>query len=167
MTQHEIIIETAQKLATEPAWLDALIKFESGYSPTIKNKASTARGLIQFTDDSARMLGYKDSAALVTALPTFETQMRGAVLPYLKYWGPYPSQQSLYMAVFYPKFRYSPVDTVFPDSVQKVNPGIVTVQDYIHFVNRRISFTAVKKSASLAGLVLAGALVYMFVKYVR
>ncbi len=49
---------------------------------------------------------------------------------------PLNTQQRLYMSVFYPEARDWPLSTKFPAKVQKQNPGIVTVNDYIAGVNR-------------------------------
>jgi len=132
-----IIIEVSSKIGVDPNWLSALIRFESGFNPTASNPNSSAKGLIQFIDSTARDLGFNDSADLVKELPTFKEQMQFAVYPYLVQFAPYYTEQSLYMAVFYPKFRHVAPETVFPDSVQRVNPGIVTVQDYIDLVKKK------------------------------
>lgn len=49
----------AQGLSVDPNWLMAVMGFETGYSfdPSIKNPGSSATGLIQFTDSTARGLG--------------------------------------------------------------------------------------------------------------
>jgi len=136
------IQEIAAKLGVNPAWLDALINFETGgsYDPLKKGPTSTgAHGLIQIINSTARTdFGYPDSLSLVQDYPTFDEQMDGIVYPYLKKYMPFKTQQSLYMAVFYPAYRFVPPDREFPMDVQKANPGIKTPQDYINFVNRRI-----------------------------
>lgn len=72
---------------------------------------------------------------LVTQYPDRASQIRGPVYDYLKTMMPFSSApQSLYMAVFYPAARNWPLNQQFPDSVQKVNPGIKTVQDYVNMV---------------------------------
>lgn len=129
-----IIVDVANRLNVNPAWLDNLIKFESNYKPKAANPYSTAKGLIQFIDSTARDLGFKSSLDLVTKLPGFREQMYGAVLPYLQKYAPFPTKQSLYMAVFYPRARKWPLMSQFPDSVQAVNPGIKTVGDYVRKV---------------------------------
>jgi hypothetical protein len=43
------------------------------------------------------------------------------------------------MAVFYPAFRTVSELTEFPALVQKQNPGIKTVRDYLDKVRRRIA----------------------------
>lgn len=148
-TRKEIIADVASQLNTNPVWLDALINFETAgtYSPTIKNPNSSARGLIQVIDSTARSdFGVSDSLELVTHYPTFESQMYNVVLPYLKKYAPYPSKQSLYMAVFYPAYRSVSPSKPFPERVQKANTYTVngktitidTPQKYIDFVDSRI-----------------------------
>jgi len=126
--------DTANALSVPVEWLYRLIKFESGFNPRVKNPYSSARGLIQFTDGTARALGYKDSSDLVDKNRTIERQLRSPVLKYLSQYAPYPTAQSLYMAVFYPSFRYVSPDTLFTDTVRSVNPGIARVSDYVNKV---------------------------------
>jgi len=153
------IIKTAQiaaALNVPVSWLFSLIHFESKYNPTIKNPYSSARGLLQFTNASARALGFSDSAALVAALPTAAEQLERAVLPYLARFRPFPTEQSLYMAVFYPAFRYFPENTPFPAEVRAVNPGINTIKDYILKVRGRfLSILAVPVAFVTAGFVIS------------
>lgn len=145
----EIIADIAGKLNVNPSWLDALINFETAgtYSPTIKNPNSSARGLIQVINSTARSdFGVTDSFALVNMYPTFREQMYNVVYPYLKKYAPFPTKQSLYMAVFYPAFRNVSPTTPFPATVQKANTYTVngrsvtisTPADYIRFVDDRI-----------------------------
>lgn len=143
----KIIREAAAQIGTRPEWLDALINFETGgtYDPMVINSFDPeAKGLIQFRDEAAQDLGFVDSTQLVSVYPDFETQMLNAVVPYFKLQQKqfsipsYMDRQSLYMAVFYPAYATKPPKTEFPEYVQKANPGITTIQDYIEFVNRRI-----------------------------
>jgi hypothetical protein len=136
------IREIAARLGVDPSWLDALINFETAgtYDPLKAGSPITgAHGLIQVIDSTARSeFGYADSLSLVKDYPTFNEQMEGVVYPYLAKYKPYSTQQSLYMAVFYPAYRFVDPDKQFPKVVQAVNPGIHTPQDYINFVNARI-----------------------------
>ena len=155
----EIIADVAQKLGTRPEWLDALINFETGgtYDPTIKNPNSSARGLIQVIDRTAQdEFGVLDSLELVAKNPDFRSQMYNVVLPYLKKYAPFEDKQSLYMAVFYPKYRYVSPETEFPAYVQRVNPGIRKVQDYIDFVDARIKEDTLHFPFSTAPILIAG-----------
>lgn len=137
-SQLDALLEVADRLSLAPKPLAAEVQFESGWNPKIKNPTSSARGLIQFMDSTARGMGYAGSLDLVLKHPTIETQLRGPVLDYLKKWAPYRTDQSLFMAVFYPAYRYVGLDTEFPDNVQRWNPGIVTVRDYVDHVWSRV-----------------------------
>jgi len=131
------IVDVAKKLNVKnPEWLKKVILFESRGNPGIKNPNSSARGLIQFMNSSAREMGYKDSEDLIKKHPTDVGQLAGPVYDYLKRYAPFPTEQSLYMAVFYPKYRYENPDRVFPRRVRKANPGIRKIQDYVDLVNR-------------------------------
>lgn len=141
---HPAITQTAQNLGMNAEHLDILINFETGgtYNPAIKNPNSSARGLIQFIDSTARSLGYKDSADLVAKNPTIESQMK-VVEQYLRPMKPFPTLQSLAMAIFYPAYRNVPITQTFPDNVLKVNPSIYSPLDYI---NKMTNFYKSKNS---------------------
>jgi len=137
MSIESALNDVSRSLGVPSDWLKKLIQFESGFNPLAKNPYSSAAGLIQFTDSTARSLGYGSSKELVLAHPTAESQLRGPVLKYLSQFVPFNSKQSLYLSVFYPKFRNSPLDTIFPDSVKAVNPGITYVGDYVAKVEKK------------------------------
>jgi soluble lytic murein transglycosylase-like protein len=124
----------AKKLNVNSAWLWSLIQFESRGNPAARNPITGARGLIQFLHSTARELGYKDADDLAKKNPTFDKQLAGPVLKYLTRYAPFPSKQSLYMAVFYPAARTWQPSRMFPAAVIDSNPGIYTVQDYINHV---------------------------------
>jgi hypothetical protein len=148
--------QVAASLNIPADWLNALIMFESSGKPDARNPYSGARGLIQFTDTTARALGYQSADDLYNNNPSDTAQLLGPVLKYFQLpgnEGPYPTQQSLYMTVFYPAARNWDLSTAFPANVQKLNPGIVTVSDYVSKVNHSpIIHTAI----SAAGVVLIG-----------
>lgn len=148
----------AARLAVSPTWLYNLIQFESRWSPTAKNPRTSARGLIQFVDSTAKDLGYADSADLVDENPTREAQLLGPVYNYLKQYAPFSTEQSLYMAVFYPRARNWPPNQPFPAKVQAVNPGIKTPMDYVSWV-RRLAGAAVP---GLALILAAGVAAFFF-----
>lgn len=151
------IEEVATLVGTNPAWLDALINFETGgtYSPTIKNPRSSARGLIQITDAAAQDLGFRDSLDAVTKNPDVQSQMYNVVLPYLERYKPLETRQKLYMAVFYPAAMSEPPDTVFPAWVRQANPGVDTVGDYVRFVDARVKTGTLKIPKALPALIVA------------
>lgn len=130
------LIQVASKLSIPVDWLARLINFESRFDPRAENPRSTAKGLIQFIDSTAKQLGFKNSQDLIDKLPGISDQLLFAVYPYLAQFKPFPTQQSLYMSVFYPGYRYVSPDTPFSEEIRKVNPKIFKVQDYIDKVNR-------------------------------
>jgi hypothetical protein len=119
--------------------LEALIKFESNWNPQAKNpySYSSARGLLQWVDITAQSMGYKNALDLVTQHPTTASQLRGPVREYFKKYAPYANENEFIGAVFYPAYRRD-MSRVLPDSVQKVNPGIRTMGDYIAGVRSRM-----------------------------
>jgi hypothetical protein len=170
-SENDALTEVSNKLNVNKNWLFALISFESGWDPLIKNPqvGQSARGLIQFVDSTARGMGYNNSLDLVNKNPTIEGQLRGPVYLYLKPYSPYPTVQSLYMGVFYPKARKWPIDKAFPANVQAKNKPIKTVRDYVNFVERRNPILKVnndgqKKSPliKIASAIAVGAGLYYF-----
>lgn len=127
----------ASWLGVPADWLYKLIMFESSWNPKAKNPSSGARGLIQFMPQTAKDLGYKNPDAIIAAYPDIASQLLGPVAAYFKLpgkKGPYPTKQSLYMAVFYPVHRNVPPDTLLGKEARKANPGIDTVRDYMNYV---------------------------------
>lgn len=136
-----------------PQWLIDLINFESGMNPSQKNlMGSSAKGLIQFMDSTARGMGYSSSQDLINKHPTIKSQMEGPVYEYLKPYKPFNTESSLYLSVFFPAARKYPSNTPFSEIYNKIygssgpsryktferqNPGIKTPQDYINFVKRK------------------------------
>jgi len=159
MTESELkaLREVAASLGISQDVLWNLIQFESKWNPQAKNPNSSARGLIQFTDATARNLGYKDSLDLVTKNSSIESQLYFPVLKYLSQFKPFTSKQDLYMSVFYPVARKWPLSKTFPDTVQKSNPGIKTVQDYVNKVEGIAKKTI---SPALLSLIALGLLIF-------
>lgn len=135
--EKEIFLKVCNKLEVNPDWLYNLINFESNWNPQAKNPFSGARGLIQFTHTTAKELGYLDADDLVEKNKDISSQLLFPVLQYLLRYKPFPNEQSLYLAVFYPSFRYKDPSTQFPDSIKKFNPNIDTIQDYINLVKKK------------------------------
>jgi hypothetical protein len=136
----------------DPRWLIDLVRFESGFDPQAKNPWSSARGLIQFIDSTARGMGYKDSLDLVTRHPTVESQLKGPVQDYLSPYSPFNDEYQLYMAVFFPAARKYPPNTPFKEIFKKIyasaweskyadfkkaNPSIETPADYVSYVKKK------------------------------
>lgn len=158
LTQSELnaIYEVAGKLRiSNPQWLQDMIYFETAGTndPKIKNMGSSARGLIQFMDSTARAMGYAGSDDLVNKYPTFEAQLKGPVYDYLKPYSPYVKESDLYMAVFYPAARKYPTDTTFKEIFRDrgapatgrgsyaafiaVNPKIYSPAHYVALVKKK------------------------------
>jgi len=149
-TDKKVLETVSGQLNVPDQWLYNLIRFESNFNPLARNKFTGARGLIQFMPSTASAMGFQGFSSiakgsptaadhLVSQYPDFSSQMQGPVLSYLKKYAPFPSEQSLYMTVFYPVARAWPINKEFPQNVQKVNPGIKTVYDYIKKVNSKFS----------------------------
>lgn len=154
MSIEKALNQLALNLGVKNEDLKKLINFESGFNPLAKNPFSGARGLIQFTDSTARKLGFNSANDLVSQYNTTETQLLGPVQKYLSQFKPFsfPYPQSLYMAVFYPAYRYSPSNTPFDASIRAVNPNINTVNDYIQLVEKNFgnfNFSKIKSWSSL------------------
>ena len=163
--------EVSASLGVQRDWLYALINFESGFNPGATNKITGARGLIQFLPSTAQSLGYAAGAAgnaadtLVAKNPNIESQLRFPVLSYLTPFKPFPTDYSLFMAVFYPKARgWSPA-TPFPDSVRAANPGLTCPRDYVDLVYRHAKMQRVAATGSgFFLLTVAVAAIYLYHK---
>lgn len=171
----QALVDTARDIGTEPQWLWELVNLESGHDPKASNPRSSAKGLVQFMDSTARAMGYQSSAALVAAFPEYVAQMRGPVRDYfLKLTpvkAPYTTRQALFMKVFFPIAMKVPPETTFEslhlqnpkttggadgfEKFKKANPGILTVADY---VNRAQRLAVAKKPVMrVAGFGIGGA----------
>ena len=139
-SSYAAVLTVSSWLNIPPSTLAALIDFETAgtWRPDIQNPNSSATGLLQFIDATARQLGYASAADLVRNNPTVSGQLKGPVYKYLSRFSPFKSLQSLAMSVFYPAYRSASLDTVFPRSVRAVNPGIHTVGDYVKRVADRV-----------------------------
>ena len=151
----------ADELGVEYSDLFSLIVFETAgtMDPKITNPHSGARGLLQFTNSTARTLKNRkgkylsNAIALVNEYPTFKEQMElpthenrhgGPVYQYLARSKPYANRRELFLTVFYPSAIKWSDDREFPPGVQKINPGIVTVGDYVAQVDNLVKFTEEK-----------------------
>lgn len=165
----EALQYVATKLGVPADWLSAVINFETAgtWDPKKKNPLSTARGLIQFLDATARTLGYRDSLDLVERNPTIAGQLRGPVLKYFQQWKePARDKQDFYFRVFLPELRKAPQDTIIfasnPEKqakFRKQNPGIETVGDYYRKLEARFSkfkVSAEKGGGALVALAIIG-----------
>lgn len=151
-----------------PEWLVDLVNFESGINPKARNLAgSSAKGLIQFMDSTARGMGYESSQDLINKHPTIKSQLEGPVYEYLKPYAPFATESQLYLAVFFPAARKYPPNTPFSEIYknlygsnwqskynlfEKQNPGVRSPQDYINYVKKKkVVRIAVKGGIGLMG----------------
>jgi len=174
--------ETAAELDIQnPQWLLDLVSFETGgtFNPQIKNPYSSARGLIQFIDSTARGLGYNDSLHLVSKFPTVQAQLAGPVTDYLRPYGPYNSAGELFLSVFYPAARNYSIDTTFEDifkdrydatwrtkyiAFRDANPRITTPRDYINLVQGHSKYN-IESFFPYLVVALAGMLGYFIIQH--
>lgn len=150
-TRSEKIAEIASLLNIDPSWLDGVIYLESSYNPQARNSLSGARGLIQIMDSTAQYMFNMPADTLIAKYPDFDSQMSNVVYPYFKRSMPFPTKQSLWMAVFFPAARNVPPDTTFQalyakypsagsyNTFVKQNPGILKVSDYVNMIERKIT----------------------------
>ncbi len=135
--------DLSRELRIPMHWLFQIIKFESNFNPQAKNPYSSARGLIQFIDSTARDLGYNSSLDLVTKHPSIVSQIKGPVRRYFLRYYPFPTKSSFYMSVFYPKYRNYDLDYEFPNYIKKVNPNIITIRDYVKWVDGGLDLSGI------------------------
>lgn len=93
--------EIAGRLSTDPNWLMAVMGFETGYtfSPASRNPGSTATGLIQFLESSARSLG--TSTAQLARMSAVQ-QLDYVEAYYKPYSGRIRNLGDAYLAVLWP-----------------------------------------------------------------
>lgn len=168
--QEKALKEVAGRLGVHRDWLFNLIKFESGWNPKAQNPRSSAAGLIQIVSARAREQGYRDSLDMIKQNPSIEKQLRGPVYEYLKGFKPFPTAQSLYMAVFYPAARFWDPNKFFPATVGQgskqvpwsfLNPGIYTPAHYVARVEGR---TVKALSGGVGALLVLGLALWFLVK---
>ena len=141
-TETKALSEVAASLGVDPLKLYYLIYNESSWNPKASNPDpdSTARGLIGFVNKTAARLGYANSAELVRMNPTRLQQLR-VVHKYLDLYRPFPNDQALFMAVFYPTYQYVSPLKKFPPEVPAGNKGIYTPFDYMNRVYKKMGVT--------------------------
>lgn len=139
MSVESALKSVSDALGVAPQYLSRLINFESRFNPLASNPYSGARGLIQFTHQTAKEMGFSSADDLVSKYPDVESQLKGPVLKYLSRYAPFrePFPQSLYLSVFYPAYRFKPLDTLFSNDIRRLNPGIDRVGDYVAKVEKK------------------------------
>lgn len=151
---YQLIEILANELKINHSNLFELIYFETAgtLDPTVNNPYSSAKGMIQFTDATSKLLKdsdgnlYSNSKDLIEKCGTVECQLAkpsksntfgGPVYQYLKRFKNLRNKQELYMAVFYPK-AMTKTDFTFPEHVRNKNPGIENIDDYINLAEERL-----------------------------
>lgn len=120
------VIDIAGNLGTDPNYLLAVMSFETGhsFSPSVRNKASGATGLIQFMPKTAQSLGTTtDKLAAMTA----ERQLDFVETYFQPYKGKLNNIEDCYMAVLWPKAVGKPNHYVLfsaGSSSYKLNKGL-------------------------------------------
>lgn len=146
-----LIVAAANEIGIKGRELAAIISFESNatFNPAVTN-ALGYTGLIQFGNDTAKQLGTTQDALRQMS---FEEQMVYVAMYYEKIKsgdfidvstkkhvpaGPVSDLKNACMCVFYPLLRNEDESYVFSSAVQKANPGIKTIGDYVRYVERRV-----------------------------
>lgn len=141
VTESQALLVAAKAINCDPLNLQAVIEFESAWFPLARNAQTGARGLIQFMPATARSMFFDSADQLVLLLPNSESQLLGPVIRFFRNVSTqgFSNLQAVAMGVFYPAFRYESETREFPELVQKQNPGIRTVADYVNKVRSRMA----------------------------
>jgi hypothetical protein len=154
-----VIEAVAKNLGMQREWLYNVIMLESAFNPAAYNK-SGAVGLIQFMPSTLK--DYRLLSPILAAkippgsmpnvpesvkqevrkeflakYPDVISQLQGPVTTYFKRYRSYPTEQSVYMTVFYPAYRDAAMSQPFSAKIQIQNPGIKTVGDYVAYAQAR------------------------------
>lgn len=123
--QLDKVKKVSAALKIDPSWLLMAMFKETGgtFSPSIKNPTSSASGLIQFMEATAKSLG--TSTAALRKM-TFIQQMDYVYKYFLPYRGKLNSFFDVYLAIFYPAAIGKPDSWIFPDWVYRANKGLDT-----------------------------------------
>jgi len=158
--------EAARQLGVPLSWLEAVVEIESRWNPKAKNPGtpgheSSARGLIQWIDSTARGLGYKSSLDLIQKNPT-EGQQLALVVKTLSWAKPFAGETEFYLSVFSPANRKKAWQELTPLE-KSMNPKIVHYADYVSFVVKKREQMEKKKKGlpSIIPVLLFGALIIL------
>ncbi len=112
------VVDISAKLDTIPEAVMITMNNESGLNPKADNPTSSATGLIQFTEQTAKGLGTTTAALAKMS----NVQQLDYVYKYLsKYKGKMKDAGDVYLAVFFPLALYEPDNYVFPKWVINAN----------------------------------------------
>lgn len=137
----EKVISISKDLNIDPRWLMIVMYNESGLNPKAKNPLSTATGLIQFMESTAKVLG----TTTANIYNMTNLQQLDLVKKYISSYAPLiKSVGDAYLAVFYPLALKKSLNYIFPENVVKVNrifdlnkDGILTKQEFLNYVNQK------------------------------
>ena len=133
------IAETAADLNIDAYALANVINFESGFNPRAKNPTSSASGLIQFIESTAKRLGTTTAAIRQMSA----VQQMDLVRRYFEPFKALRREHSVAMAVFYPKAINWPSFRPFPLKVVKANGWkFFTPGGYISMMSKRAKLPA-------------------------
>lgn len=151
------LVDAADAVGGSGIHLAKVIWAESRMKTKARNPVTGATGLIQFMPKTAKALGTSTEAL---ARMSFERQL-DYVQEYLERvasgsWaggepGLLDTQFKMAAAVFYPAWRDRDPSTVLPGAVQRANPGIRTMGQYLDFVLAARSPLARTMEAQAAG----------------
>lgn len=137
--------------------LFALINYETGgkMDPKVASKNSSAKGLLQFTNITAKNILDKNgnrltsSKHLTEAYPTIKDQLEiptsnnkygGPIYQYLKKFAPFKSAEDLFISVIYPSSRRS---QRLPRHISRKNAGIRNARDFVNRARRKVAATGI------------------------
>lgn len=136
--------DISKKLKVNPNWLMAIMRFESGFDPGIRNPmpGQTATGLIQFIESTANWLGTSTAAlaqmSRVQQLDyVYEYYRRGGV-------GKYKSYVDMYMQTFYPAAVGKPDSYVVGSADNTVN-AVAAANPAFRDASGKVTVGGVKK----------------------
>lgn len=137
------VIDIANELGWNAKWLMVVMNNESNLDHKAKNPTSSATGLIQFMDKTAKSLG--------TTTDKLKKMTNVEQLDYVKkYLMPYKDKVSsvadAYLSVFYPLALFKPDSWEFPEWAVKANKifdiskdGKLTKAEFKQYVNNKYS----------------------------
>lgn len=137
------VIEIANELNINPKWLMIVMNNESGLNPKAKNPLSSATGLIQFMEATAKSLGTTTKDIYNMSNLKQLDYVKKYMQPYAKYIN---SVGEAYLTVFYPLALFKPLSYEFPSNVVKVNKIFdlnkdmkLTKQEFLNYVSQKYS----------------------------
>ena len=123
-----------QKFGIPSIWLYYLADMESGFRTTAQSKASSAYGLFQLIDSTAKQ--YKVDKRTLQGQFAYMENLIADNLDHIK------SPADLYILNFYPKFILKPGTIIDNDKIEKGNPlfvydGKITYDSVANYYNTR------------------------------